>query len=185
MRIFSKTGWNRILFISKFILAGITSLMMSACLAKQHTIAPKSAPEWVNKGGGWITTQNTGKRIFAGVGFVSGISDRSLAVEAADNHARSEIAKIFGVFTTTVFKDYQDSSGKKDVARSQTTVSEASLLGVLITERWIDPDTNTYYSLAQLDLNWVLENLGGMRMDPELKDFVRQKALSQFDSPPK
>ncbi|OGR52503.1 MAG: hypothetical protein A2034_07410 [Elusimicrobia bacterium GWA2_38_7] len=179
MRTLKKSDRN---FSYKFIMLAIASLMMSGCAAKQHTIAPKSAPEWVNKGGGWITTQNAGKRIFAGVGFVSAISDRSLAVEAADNHARAEIAKIFGVFTTTIFKEYQDSSGKKDIARSQTTVSEASLLGVLITERWIDPDTNTYYSLAQLDLNWVLENLGGMQIAPELKDFVRQKAFSQFDT---
>src|SRR3989338_4422343 len=148
MRTLKKSDRN---FSYKFIMLAIASLMMSGCAAKQHTIAPKSAPEWVNKGGGWITTQNAGKRIFA-------------------------------VFTTTIFKEYQDSSGKKDIARSQTTVSEASLLGVLITERWIDPDTNTYYSLAQLDLNWVLENLGGMQIAPELKDFVRQKAFSQFDT---
>ncbi len=61
-------------------------------------------------------------------------------------------------------------------------VSEASLLGVLITERWIDPKTNTYYSLAELDLNWVMENLGSMNIDPQLKDFVRKVAQSKFTS---
>src|SRR3989338_3205162 len=157
-------------------LALVSALVLSGCSAR-HTIAENKAPEWVNKGGSWVM-QKSGKKMFAGVGFCSGIKNKSLAVETADNRARSEISKIFGTFSATILNDYQNSSGEQNISRSQSTVSESSLMGVLIAERWVDPKTGTVYSLAELDLNWVLENLGSMNIDAGLKDFVRKQAQS-------
>lgn len=165
-----------------FLWPFLFGMLISGCASQPKSgLDIKGAPEWVNRGGGWATLTGGG-RVFAGVGMISNIRDRSLATEAADNRARAEIAKIFSVFLQTVFSDFQNSTEQIEVARSISTASEASLAGVIIKEHWLDPKTDTLYSLAELDLKWVVENIGGTHIDEGLKNFVRKNAQEHFDN---
>lgn len=139
----------------------------------------KNAPEWVVHGGGWATMAS-GKRAFYGVGIASHITDRSMMIESADTRARVEIAKIFSVFMQSVYAEQQHATEAALAERNINTGTEAVLAGTLIKERWTDTATGELYSLAVLDLDWAVDNIGNSPLSEQLKVSVRQ-AMPAFD----
>ena len=83
-------------------------------------------PEWVKLGSRIVGDT------FWGVGSVSGISNRSLAVATADNRARAEIAKLV-----------------QTPDNQALGLTQQALAGVQIVEHWISKE-GTVYALAQL-----------------------------------
>ncbi|MBI5198012.1 MAG: hypothetical protein HZA19_05320, partial [Nitrospirae bacterium] len=73
-------------------------------------------PEWVLKGSGAF--RDAGDKVFYGVGSVSGIRNRPLAVTAAEDRARAEVAKIFETYSASLMRDYAASTTAGDFTRS-------------------------------------------------------------------
>ena len=66
------------------VLAAMGVLFLVGCAAKQP--APPAGPAWVNKGSGAFDVDKG--KVFYGVGMASGIRNRALLRQTADNRAR-------------------------------------------------------------------------------------------------
>src|SRR5262249_45962996 len=121
------------------------SLLFAGCASKP--------PKWVVKGGS--TFKDSGAKAFYGVGAITGVQNRPLAVTAADNRARAEVGKLFEVYIASLMKDYTTSTtggaavrGKTPTSEEQSidqavkTFSATTLSGVMIVDRWTDPKSN-------------------------------------------
>jgi hypothetical protein len=161
--------------------------LLPGCSGKHKLVA--EAPDWVNRGSGAFKDQ--GSRIFYGVGAASGISSQPLAVQAADQRARADIARQLDTFVTGLFRDYQTSTlavpGKAPVEAqhvddSLKNLTRISVHGAKVIDHWRDPKTNTIYSLVRLDLEGIQATVGEMRdMDQSLRGYVRSNAEAAFD----
>ncbi|MBI5510692.1 MAG: LPP20 family lipoprotein [Deltaproteobacteria bacterium] len=166
---------------------GVAICVLAACgkgESKQESNEPKGIdfPEWVMKGSGAFGGE---KRVFYGVGSVSGIKNHALARATADNRARAEIAKIFEVYSASLMKDYMASTTAGDMSKSSEeqhveqaikTFSAQTLSGVQIANHWFHPD-GTIYALAQLDLAALTDNLSQMKeLNAKVRDYVRKNA---------
>ena len=105
-------------------------------------IAP-AGPVWVNKGSGAFAIGK--EKAFYGVGSVSGVQNKSLAITAADNRARSEVTKIFETYSASLMRDYarsttagdmKKSSEEQDIQNTVKTFSAATLSGVMVVDHW-------------------------------------------------
>ena len=158
------------------------------CTSKYKLAA--HAPDWVNRGSGAF--KDAGSAAFYGVGAVEGVSSQSLAVEAANQRARADIANQLDTYVRNLYHDYQASTavlpGKQAPAEQNLeltleTITEISVHGVRIVDHWKDPKTNTIYSLAKLDLAEVKSSLPQMTgVDPELRQYIRNNADKAFDA---
>jgi len=172
------------------LMAGVFTFTMAlvACGGKKEEAAPAKAgvqfPEWVMKGSGAFGGEKG--RVFYGVGNVSGIHNKALAINTADNRARAEIAKIFEVYSASLMKDYMAattagdqsaSSEEQHVEQAIKTFSAATLTGVVIVDHWVHPENGDIYSLARLDLNAFQDTVGKMKeLNEKVRDYVRQNA---------
>ncbi|MBI4714996.1 MAG: LPP20 family lipoprotein [Nitrospirae bacterium] len=146
-------------------------------------------PAWVLKGSGAF--QDAGDKVFYGVGSVSGVRNRSMADSTADNRARAEIAKVFETYSASLMRDYASSTTAGDFSRSseeqfveQTvkTFSAATLSGVMVVDRWVDPNDGTVYALARLDLEKFKDSLERAKeLNTEVRDYVKRNAEKAFD----
>lgn len=145
---------------------------------------PTVAPAWVRKGSGAFSQDS--RKSFYGVGIVSGMRNLALMQNTADNRARAEIAKIFETYSASLMKDYMASTSAGDMSKTSEeqnveqaikTFSANTLSGVEIVDRFRDPQTNTMYSLAKLDLQAFSDSLGRMKdLNSKVRDYVRANA---------
>lgn len=147
------------------------------------------APEWVRKGSGAFLNENQ-SRIFYGVAASSGVRNKALAIQTADNRARNEVAKIFDVYVASIMKDYQAattagdftaSTEEQHVEQAIKTVTSTTLSGVLIIDHWQDTNGDIF-SLARLDLDQFGQNMDKMKeLNGQVRDFVRKNAERLHD----
>ncbi len=176
-------------FLRVIFLAMVVSVvgMVAGCQGK-HKLVP-AAPDWVNRGSGAF--EDEGVKVFYGAGAVTGITSQPLAVQTADQRARADIAKQLDTYVANLYRDYQTSTaaamGKRvmeeqHVEESLKTFTQISVRGARVVDHWKDPETNTIYSLARLDLEGIKATLEQMQeMDPALRGFVRSNAEKAFD----
>lgn len=184
----------RLLFMSFFGLFLIIAVFGCAGSKKEAAVAPpvppaSAEPEWVRKGAGAFL--NKGDKAFYGIGSVSGVMNKSLARTTADNRARAEIAKVFETYSASLMRDYAASttagdfkktSEEQNIEQAVKTFSAATLSGVVIIDHWTDPQDNTIYALAKLDLENFKETLNKMKeLNAEVRDFVRKNAEKAFE----
>jgi hypothetical protein len=171
------------------------SFLGCAGAKKEAAVAPPPAqpasaePEWVRKGAGAFL--NKGDKAFYGIGSVSGVMNKSLARTTADNRARAELAKVFETYSASLMRDYAASttagdfkktSEEQNIEQAVKTFSAATLSGVVIIDHWTDPQDNTIYALAKLDLENFKETLNKMKeLNAEVRDFVRKNAEKAFE----
>lgn len=146
------------------------------------TIAPGS-PTWVTQGTGAF------KDGFYGVGSVTGVKDKSLAVSTANFRARAEIATIVKTYVALLEKSFQESTGdiknsssEQDVSRVMKGFTQVSLSGVMPVDHWVDPSDGTMYSLDKLDrgaLNTYLDADKGL--DAKVRDYVKANSEKAYD----
>lgn len=144
-------------------------------------------PEWVNKGSGAFGGE---KKVFYGVGSASGIRNHSLARTTADNRGRAEISKVFETYTASLMKDYQASTTAGDFSASSEeqmvtqaikTFSANTLNGVEIVDHWIHPTDGTIYSLARLDIEGFMDQIGKAKeLNAKVKEAVKRAAEKSF-----
>ncbi|MEW6602576.1 MAG: LPP20 family lipoprotein [Nitrospirota bacterium] len=142
------------------------------------------APEWVMKGSGAFGGDRG--KVFYGVASASRMQNLSLMRTAADNRARSEVAKVFQFYTASLMKDYAAStvagdpnvtSEEQHVEQAIKTVTTMTLSGVEIVDHWQNPATQELFALARLDLNAFKDNFDKMQtLDKKVKDYIKENA---------
>lgn len=166
--------------------------MLAGCGGKQ-ALMPKEPPAWVIKGSGAF--KDSGEQVFYGVGAVTGINNKPLAVTSAENRARAEVAKVFQTYSASLMKDYAASttggaaitsetptSEEQHVEQAIKTFSAVTLSGVMIVDRWEDPNNATIYSLARLDLKDFEDQVKKMQeLNASVKAYVKENAQRAFD----
>jgi len=175
------------MILKNLSLVAVVVLLLVGCGGKHKLVA--GAPDWVNRGSGAF--KDDGARIFHGVGAVTGVVSQPLAVQTADQRARADIAKQLDTYVTNLFRDYQVSTAasmgravmeEQHVEESLKSFTQVSLRGARVIDHWKNPETNTVYSLAQLDIDGIKATLQQMKeMDPSLRDFVTSNAERAFD----
>ena len=119
-------------------------------------------PEWVVKGNDSFEDE----KYFYGIGSASGFNNYSLRRVAADNRARNDIAKYLKVYTLSLMKDYEASIAEESRVNIERltenairTVTEYTLVGVVIIDHWEHPNRNELFSLARIDKAAVAERV--------------------------
>jgi hypothetical protein len=166
-------------------------LLVFGCQTPPQETADSAAagPEWVMKGGGAFDVDKG--KVFYGIGAASGIKNKALLRQTADNRARSDIAKILETYVASLSKDYMASTTAGDMSASSEeqhvesalkTFAKATLHGAQIVDRWMDSADGTYYSLCELDLLSFKETLDDYKeLDAKVRDYVRDNAEKMHD----
>jgi 3-deoxy-D-manno-octulosonic acid (KDO) 8-phosphate synthase len=178
-------------FMTRMLLV-VAVAVLAGCGGKQ-ALMPKETPAWVIKGSGAF--KDSGENVFYGVGSVTGINNKPLAVTSAENRARAEVAKVFETYSASLMRDYAASttggaaitaetptSEEQYVEQTVKTFSAVTLSGVMIVDRWEDPNDATIYSLARLDLKKFEDQVKKMQeLNANVKAYVKENAERAFD----
>ncbi len=169
-----------------FITLSMGILLVAGCATSPKPSADPASmgPAWVMKGGGAFDVEKG--KVFYGVGIASGIKNKALLRQTADNRARAEIAKTMETYVATLAKDYMASTTAGDMSKSSEeqhvetalkTFSKTTLHGATIVDRWMDPADGSMYSLCELDLFSFKEALDNYKeLDKQVQDYVRENA---------
>ena len=167
------------------LLVGIIAL--AGCSSK-YKLVP-GAPDWVNEGSGAFEVENT--MLFYGVGAVSGIASQTLARQTADQRARADIGRQISTFINEIYRDYQTATTTSSSRQSHLeqhiddtleTLTKVTVRGAKIIDHWRDPETNTIFALARLDLEGVTTTLDqDEQMNPKLRKYITENAEKTFD----
>lgn len=162
---------------------------MAGCISQAPQYGTMAAPAWVEKGNGAFN--DGGQGIFYGVGITQGIRNRALAVVAADDRARAEIAKVMNSYIAVLTRDYMastaaggmGSSGEEQrVSQTLSNFAKLTLHGAVIVDHWRDSSDGTLFSLCRLDMDAVRRTLADAeRLDLGLRDFVRDRGEASFN----
>jgi hypothetical protein len=180
----------RIHRLSVSALALVGAFALSACSGKKSSPIAQNAPEWVNKGSGAFKDKE-GKQVFYGVGIAQGINNRALAVTAADDRGRAEIAKIMNSYVTSLTKDYMasvtagdmtKSSEEQMVSQTMKNFAKFTLTGAIPVDHWKDPSDGTMFALVKLDMAAVQSTLAQSKeLNAQVRDYVKANAEKAFD----
>jgi hypothetical protein len=175
---------NRLMMFS--VLAVGFAFLMTGCASSPKPTADTAAagPEWVMKGSGAFDVDGT--KVFYGVGAASGIRNKALLRQTADNRARAEIARTMEIYVASLSKDYMASTTAGDMSESSEeqhvetalkTFTKATLHGTQIVDRWMDPADGSMYALCELDLLAFKDALDNYKeLDEKVRDYVRDNA---------
>jgi alkylation response protein AidB-like acyl-CoA dehydrogenase len=178
--------------LMKGMLVGVAVAVFAGCASKA-VLMPKETPAWVIKGSGAF--KDTGESVFYGVGAVTGVHNKPLAVTSAENRARAEVAKVFETYSASLMKDYAASttggaaitaetptSEEQHIEQTIKTFSAVTLSGVMVVERWEDPKDGTIYSLARLSLKDFEAQVKKMQeLNAGVKAHIKENAEKAFD----
>jgi hypothetical protein len=175
--------------LAVLIIAVVFLTFGCASSPKESADSAAKGPEWVMKGSGAFDVDGT--KVFYGVGAASGIKNKALLRQTADNRARAEIARTMEVYVASLTKDYMASTTAGDMSQSSEeqhvetalkTFTKATLHGAQIVDRWMDPADGSMYSLCELDLLAFKEALDNYKeLDAKVRDFVRDNAERMHD----
>ena len=169
-----------------FITLSMGILLIAGCATSPKPSADPASlgPAWVMKGSGAFDVQKG--KVFYGVGVASGIKNKALLRQTADNRARAEIAKTMETYVATLAKDYMASTTAGDMSKSSEeqhvetalkTFSKTTLHGAEIVDRWMDPTDGSVYALCELDLYSFTDALEkNKELDKQVQDYVRENA---------
>jgi len=164
----------RAAFVSVFVIVAIASG------GEAMAAGSSGMPAWVARGNAAVAAN--GQRVFYGVGSGNGMKNPALLRAAADNRARSEIAKTFETFSASLMKDFSSSSGEQNVEQAVKTFTSMSLEGVEIVDHYFAAD-GSIYSLAALDLDKVLEGVKKAKELGAFKSYVQKVSVDDiFDA---
>ncbi len=184
---------KRSAIVLSVLVGGVMLFGFSGCGKKEvkQTTLPvgPQPPAWVMKGTG-VFSGDKG-RVFRAVGTVSGVKNIGLARTAVGDDARKELAKLFNTYVASLTKIYRRSTTADDpnVSSEEQDIMEASkiftkmkLSGVQIVEYWYDAQNNTWYALAELDLNAFKDFASQHKqLSDRVRDFIRNNAEAAFD----
>lgn len=173
--------WILFLFLAALV------AVAAGCSGK-HKMVP-GAPDWVNVGGGAF--DDSGEKVFYGVGAVTGIASPSLEAQIADQRARADIARQLDTYVTNLYRDYQratpETMGRPAVEEEHVdqglkAFTQITLRGARVIDRWRDPERDTLYALARVDLENVRATIDELEMmDPSLRSHMQNNAEKVFE----
>jgi len=152
--------------MKKVVIVAVMAGIMVGCSGNKMYKADKveistPQPEWVMKGS--AAFPNEPKTVFYGVGVANPMPNIALLRETADNRARANIASEMKTAVEKLVKDYmdmhvdyfnKDSAGSDELTSFVSkSVTDAILINCRIIDRWQDPKTGAFYSLAKMDQN--------------------------------
>ncbi|MEH6470638.1 MAG: LPP20 family lipoprotein [Halopseudomonas sp.] len=177
MRLLNRTpGWL-ILLLGLVVLAGCSSQR-----TLESDLGLSDAPDWVNIG--TQAVDNEEGRLLQGVGMAASMSDPSLQRSTADNRARTEIARILSTYIDGTIKDYSAASGTQSDANIEQVLrssTKTALSGARIIARWLDPDSGSLYSFAELDMQQLEQLLStSSALSAELQKYIADNADTEF-----
>jgi hypothetical protein len=145
----------------KYSLVLLIAVGLVACAGKAKP------PEWVIKGSGAFPGDR-GKALY-GVGLSEKSANLAMSRTKSSDRARQELAKILNSYVATFMKDFMEehkdytdpAAGGSDEFTSYVSksVSEATLVGSQIVDRWEDEE-GRQYALAILAVDDVLNQIG-------------------------
>lgn len=187
--------------MTKLFYLAVVVAVMSGCGSKavrvegsvvESNLGIQGAPDWVNKGAGILDTKEG--RFFHGVGSASPMGDLALQKAVADDRARAEVARVLSSYLDVVSNDYMayvkagetadKNSGinEESISRQIKNTSKANMAGARIIGSWRDPQSNTIWSIAELDMKYVKSTMAGVSdMNSDLKRYIETKADNIFD----
>lgn len=140
-------------------------------------------PDWVLN-----PKQVDSEKTIYGVGIVSGVKNKALAIKTAENRAVSSIARVFRVEIEAMMEDYAsstlsgdlNSSEEQNITNVQRTIIDQNLSGVVVVDRFVDEDGSVYVR-AKLDFETFEENLEKLNtIDLKMKEYVKKNAGEAF-----
>jgi hypothetical protein len=182
--------------MKKLYYMAVLLAVVSGCSTKpvqvESNLGIKGAPDWVNKGAGVLDTKEG--RFFRGVGSASPMGDLALQKAVADDRARAEVARVLSSYLDVVSHDYTSAvkSGEaadknagvneEAVSRQIKNTTKAHMAGTRIIGSWRDPQSNTIWSIAELDMKYVKSTMAGVSdMNSDLKRYIETTADNIFD----
>ena len=165
---------------------GGKKITKEAALPINNSPIAVNGPAWVNQGSGAFRDGN-----FYGVGIVTGIKNRAMAIDTADSRARAKIAEVFNTYIAKLSKDYMASttsadakgvSEEQNVTTALKSVTQMTLSGAMPIDHWIDPSDGSMFSLVKLDLAAVKTTMEtATQLDAKVRDYVKANADKAFN----
>ncbi len=146
------------------LIAGlIGGLLLLGCAQREvRPPAPAEMPDWCTMTSGLATDVDRGK-VVVGVGSVSGIKSPTMARTNSDGAARTEIAKLFNTYAENMLSDYKDFTDEQgnrttdeELTQATAIFSKMNVRRAPIEDRYVDEETNTWYSMAVLPFDQFL-----------------------------
>ena len=134
----------------------------------------KNEPAWVTRCAGAFP--DAGKDAFYGCGEESGIQNVALQTQTADSRARADLAKTLDTYVASFFKDFMSSATisaktnkdkkgglseteeKQFVSSITKEVTDMTLYGVQVKDRWRGPD-GSLYSVVKVSFDNVSQSM--------------------------
>jgi hypothetical protein len=183
------------LFVIMIVVFGV-GLLFTGCkkekkakVTRETSVSgAKEEPEWVTRCAGAF--EDAGKEAFYGCGAVSGIQNRALQIQSADERARVDLARALDTYVAGFMKDYMSSAASEDLSDAEEkqfvesitkSITEATLYGSQVVDRWRGPD-DTLYSLCKVSFDNVAQSMRkAMKARAEELRMNADEALRQLD----
>lgn len=164
-----------------------SSLLIAVLLILPVHASAQARPEWTNI-----------QRNSIGSGYYSGIGVSSVSQDEADTRAFIEFSRTVEVNVKSVFQREVSEEGKEfsdATTISLQLISDVSLKGITITERYVDSAAHAFYALIQYRtaeydslVRWHIEReivlmrlRNRMQEEKRMEDLRLQKAMNQLD----
>lgn len=165
------------LLLGVVVLAGCSSQR-----SIESDLGLSDAPDWVNIGTQAVEDEEG--RLLQGVGMAASMNDPSLQRSTADNRARTEIARVLSTYVDSTIKDYSATTGSDNSANIEQALQSSTrtaLSGARIIARWLDPDSGSLYSFAELDMQQLETLLStSTALSAELQKYIADNADRDF-----
>jgi hypothetical protein len=178
--------------LKKFLTISFGLALIFSCGGKKTSFDKlvQDAPDWVIKGSGAFKT-GKGTAIY-GVGVASYDPNPAMLRATVDGRARQDLAKILNTYVSSMLKDFMESH--KDFTNPETSgsvqfvsniskvVTDATLVGSTIIDRWTDREGNQY-ALANVSFEDVARSIKEKTTEAIQKEgiFLQAKANEAMD----
>lgn len=149
--------------MKKFLLLAISLVFLASCGSKTVVVQGEDGrPAWTMKGAGAFTIE--GRKVFRAVGLSSDLGDEGMTNNQSADDARKNLSFVMKTYVKALDEAYKRSIKTGDMPKAQfeqdiTHVSEvmtkSKFSGAQVVDRWVDPKTNSVYTLLELDLGAV------------------------------
>ncbi len=150
--------------MKKFLLLAISLVFLASCGSKTVVVqgGGDGRPAWTMKGAGAFTIE--GRKVFRAVGLSSDLGDEGMTLNQSADDARKNLSFVMKTYVKALDESYKRSIKTGEMPKAQfeqdiTHVSEvmtkSKFSGAQVVDRWVDPKTNSVYTLLELDLGAV------------------------------
>ncbi|HET7307012.1 MAG TPA: hypothetical protein VFK24_04235 [Gammaproteobacteria bacterium] len=183
---------TRMIHILPVAALAAATFLFAACSTRTtvpSNLGINDAPGWVNQGSQAL--DNQGGRLIHGIGSAPAMHDLSLQTSAADERARTEVARVLSSFIDAVSQDYAAAAGtnaeqqqnEASVSREIENVTRQNVAGARIIAHWRNPDNGALWSLAELDMTRIKAMVASSQeMNSGFKQYFLSHADNLFDN---